>query len=206
MPTRIPRQTRSAEDAALIAEAAIEMSAKLTKIIAGIREPFRLYVSDFAALSVSRAKLAPTFMKAFGAFQAETGANFVSFVRTLDPTVGHTREEYRASKSFLAADYLRRLVSTATRSPGNAAAPGSTRATPLDGMARLLASLLPLISADQVTQLWDTVGTELHWSERQVTRLRNMVTSAASLVTVQAPSGPGGKIPTLRIAPTAKAA
>lgn len=183
-----------------------DLSAKVRRAIDSIRPPFRAFVAQFSDLTQSRADLAPSFMKAFGHFQFETGQSFVDFVRVLDPTIGPSRADYRQHKAYQAADNLRRLAAAQSR-PKSATSTGNssvTPSTPLDGMARLIASILPLISADQVPTLWDAVLREMHWTARQVASLQNRASHTDALIAVRPPKGAGGVIPQLRIAPVAR--
>lgn len=178
-----------------------ELSAKTRKLIDAVRAPFSSFVTQYAELMSTRADLAPSFMRAFGAFAQESGQTFVDFCRLLDPSIGPTRADYRVHRSYLAADYLRRLAAQQSRPRVAPSTPATAPATPLDGMARLLAAMLPLISADQVSRLWETVSAELHWTERQITSLQHRVENADALVNVRPPRGAGGTVPQLRIAP-----
>lgn len=198
-----PSTSRSTHTTALVhtETAPIELSVKVRKLVDSIRSPFRSFTLSYAELTATRADLAPAFMKAFGAFQTETGHGFTDFVRFLDPSVGPTRADYRAHKAYQAADYLRRLVAQQAR-PKAATISGArsttSPATPLDGMARLIASLLPLIGADQVPRLWEAVTAELHWTERQSNALQHRVEQSTPLVAVKPPRG--ATVPQLRIA------
>ena len=139
-------KTRDIRNAAKV-EAAPDLSTKVRNAIEAIKKPFTSFVKDFAALAISREELAPKFMKAFGMWQAETGGTFVDFVRTMDSTVGKVRAEYRAHRSYQAADYLRRIVGNAAKvnRPQTAAERASQPATPTDALARVFASLMTII-------------------------------------------------------------
>ena len=177
--------------------APVELSAKVKRAIETLRAPFKAFTADLAALTVSRAQLAPAFMKAFETFKTETELGLADFTRQFDPTVPADRDGYRQHKAYQAADYLRRIVAQSAR-PQRADRPQA--ATPLDGMARLIASMLPLLSADQVPRLWESVERELHWSDRQVSALQHRVDAAEALVNVRPPRGQAGQVPQLRIA------
>lgn len=181
--------------------AAVHLSPRVTRLIDGIRPAFKSFVVATSEWLQTRAELAPSFMKAFTAYKEETGLTFVDFVRNLDPSIGVTRDEYRAAKSYQAADYLARLWRQQTRERvAPSTSPREKPATPLDGMVRLIASVLPLISASEVEKLWAVVSSELHWSERQVSTLQNRVKEADPLINVRPPRGSGGNVPQLRIA------
>lgn len=166
-----------------------EMTAKTRKLVDAVRAPFRAFSSALADVTATRAELAPAFMRAFEAFKHDTSKGLADFVRELDPSVPVDRDGYRAHRSYQAADYLRRLVANANRPAGGNRAQRPTAATPMDGMARLIRSVLPLIGADQITRLWETIGRELHWSERQVLALADRVDKADPLIDVRPPRG-----------------
>jgi len=180
------------------------LTAKTIKAVKDIAKPFASFVSDYTALAMKREELAPRFMKAFGLWQAETGRSFVDFVRYLVPEVGAARNEYRNHRAYQAADYLRRLAQQQQREAegGNrrrsADAAATAPATPMNGMARLLKSLIPIIPEDQRQRVWEALHAELHWSDRQINRIQGLVTESAPLIDVTVPRGQ--HLPNLRIA------
>lgn len=162
-----------------------QLSAKVTRQIDAIRGSFSSYVRDFTALVERRAELAPKFMKAFGAYQAETGMTFVSFCRQLDPTIPEAQKEYRNHRAYQAAEYLRRLVARAAQKR-TAAEEGETSTRPIppmDALARFLASIIPSIA--DPSKLWSVLETECHWSDRQVNRLKTVVEQSHPLIHLQ---------------------
>lgn len=178
------------------------LSARVRSAVDKVRGNFTAFVRDFAALQVNRSELAPNFMRAFGLYQAETGGTFVDFVRLLDNTVGTTRAEYRQHRAYQAADYLRRLVATSNRATALTAEERATRAatapvSPIEGMARLIRSFLPLVPEDQKQKLWDSLHVCLHWSDRQVSRVQEMIEDVPALLTVRQPRG--SNMPALRL-------
>lgn len=178
------------------------LSARVRSAVDKVRGNFTAFVRDFAALSVNRAELAPSFMRAFGLYQAETGGTFVDFVRLLDSTVGTTRVEYRAHKAYQAADYLRRLVATQSRAvrltdEQRAEQRATAPVPPVEGMARLMRAFLPLVPEDQKQKLWDSLHVCLHWSDRQVSRVRDLVEDVSPLIVVRSPRG--SIMPSLRL-------
>lgn len=167
------------------------LSAKVKKAIKAIAAPFKSFSRDFAALSVRREELAPQFMKAANLWMAETKGTFVDFVRHLDPSVGNTRAEYRESRSYQAADYLRRLVANASRRErAGGTAEGEeapVRATAVDAVARILASLMEVVEGErQQQQIYDALGTQLGWTPRQVQRIQTQVAHVDPLVHIRA--------------------
>lgn len=177
----------------------VKLSAKVVRLVEGVRAPFKAFISTLSAFTLSRAELAPLFGKAFTTFREETELTLADFTRLLDATVPQDRKGYRDHKAYQTADNLMRLYRQQNRAK---VAPGDVvkRATPMDGMARLIASVLPLIGADQVTKLWETIERELHWTDRQRAALENRVKEANPLLNVRPPRGAGGAIPQLRIA------
>jgi hypothetical protein len=174
-------------------EAIGDVSAKVKKAIDAIRKPFTSFVADFAALAVSREELAPKFMKAFGLWQSETGGTFVEFCRVLVPEIGTTRQEYRNHRAYQAADYLRRLVANAeraARSPEERTqrvqnAPVSH----VTAVARLLRTLLPLVTHEATNTMWMALRSQLNWSDRMVTRMQQETQHVEPLVVVREPRG-----------------
>lgn len=161
---------------------AVAVSAKVRTMIDHIREDFTAFVDGFTALTSARATLSPKFMKAFGAWQAETGGNFVSFVRLLDPEVPEDRDGYRAHKSYQAADYLRRLQAGATRETSEI--PESERpVTAYRALAYFVATVLPTL--DPSGALWTAFVEQMHWTEQQAARLQ---TTANKLGAVKLPA------------------
>lgn len=162
------------------------LSSKVQRIVDTLRPSFDAYTRDYTALAVRREELAPKFMKAFGAWQTETGGTFVQFVRLFDATIGESREEYRAHRSYQAADYLRRLAGRQTRAPESsterATRIASTPVRPMQGFARVLAAVVPLVQPEALSALWKAVESELHWSPEQVARLQTLVTEATPLI------------------------
>lgn len=149
-----------------------EPTQKTLRLIDTIRPQFMAFVSDFAIITASREQLAPAFMKAFGAYQVETAGSFVSFVRLLDPTVPADAAGYRANSTYSAADYLRRKA--AQQATPRVRVPLSQRpATPLVALARLVATILPML--DEKDALWASFVQEMHWSDSQVARLQTIV-------------------------------
>lgn len=177
-----------------------QLSGKVRKQVDAIRKPFLAFTKNFAALAQSREELAPKFMKTFGAWQAITGGTFVDFVRYLVPDLGATRQEYRTHRAYQAADYLRRLISTQQqrdRRPANPEERAQGAVTPIDAVARLIKALMPLVQQDQQQRLWDAMYTQLHWTDRQVHRVQNLVQEVNPLVVARPQRGQ--ELPMLRI-------
>jgi hypothetical protein len=162
------------------------LSTKLTRQIDAIRGPFASFTRDFSALVERREELAPKFMKAFGAFQAETTLTFVSFVRHLDPSVPEGRNDYRNHRAYQAADYLRRLVARRTQkanAEGGEQAQASRPTPPMDVLARFMAALIPAVA--DASKIWQALETELNWTDRQVSRLKSLTEMAHPLLHLQ---------------------
>lgn len=155
------------------------ISAKVTTAINGLRKPFMSYAAKFGELTEARKDFAPKLMKVFGAWMQDTGSNrFVQFVRLLDPTIPMDREGYRAHHSYMAADYLRRASGRKDT--------GTNRAKPVRSnlaiMARLLATIQPL-SLDPAA-LWEGVKREFALTDRQVTKLQQVVAASQPLIRI----------------------
>ena len=165
-------------------EATFTLSAKTTKLIDGIREPFMSFADDFQALAATRAQLAPKFMKAFGAYQAESGGSFVSFVRFVDPTVPADREGYRTNNVYQAADYLRRLVATTEKASADPNAPVVT--SPVDVIVDLLVTIQPVV--ENLDDIWAAFDTRYHWTTKRIARLQKMVGEARTPILVKKPT------------------
>jgi hypothetical protein len=164
-----------------------DLSAKTKTAVDKIRKPFATFVKDFASLAEKREELAPRFMKAFELWRADTKGTFVDFTRFLDPSVPAGRNDYRANRSYQAADYLRRLASVAARGDrANQRRTAEERATapvtPMVGMARVLSSLMSLIPEDQRAKVTEALHEQLHWNDRQVLRLEQLMQENIPLV------------------------
>lgn len=167
-----------------------ELTTKTRKAVEAIRRPFGVFIKDFSSLSEKREDLAPKFMKAFNLWATETGGTFVEFVRFLDPSLPQSSKEYRAHRSYGAADYLRRLVAQARRGERSTERTAQERATapatPMVGMARVLSALMQLIPEDQHIKITEAISEELHWNDRQILRLEQLMQEHIPLV---APKG-----------------
>lgn len=173
-----------------------ELSAKVKKMVDGVRETFTAFKGNYIALKKARDAFAPTFVKAFDAWKVETSGTFIGFVRLLDPSVPMAQKDYRDNDVYNAAIYIRRKI---VNPPGDRVERvGDAPATPMAGMARLIAAIKPLVPEDQLTKLWQIIAKELHWSEDQKARLEKLVEEAEPLLAVRAPKG--GARPVLRIA------
>ena len=157
--------------------AEVVLSKKTTALVEEVKVGFGAFSSDFNLLTSGRAELAPRFMRAFDAWQKETSGTFVAFVRILDPALPNGRTDYRNHSSYQAALYLQGL---ATRQTEPARPTGKEPIAPLRALARVLATILPLI--DDRGILWATFLKQLHWSEAQVTKLKNMVEHEKALM------------------------
>ena len=155
----------------------VVLSKKTTALLEEVKVGFGAFSSDFNLLTSGRAELAPRFMRAFEAWQKETAGTFVAFVRILDPALPNGRNDYRNHSSYQAALYLQGL---ATRGDKPAVVAGKAPIAPLRALARVLATILPLI--DDKGILWATFLKQLHWSPAQVAKLQHMVDSEKALM------------------------
>lgn len=165
---------RNAEAAAITPK---ELSSVTRRGIDAIRKPFVNFVKGFKDLAVSRAELAPKFIKAFGAYQKDTGGTFLSFVALLDPSVPVAdRDAYRVHPSYAAAQYLRRL-SGRTDTGANRARPLRSN---LANLARLIATILPVMADAEA--FWTGLADQFGLRPRQVAKLRQVVAASKPLV------------------------
>lgn len=164
-----------------------DLSSKVLRAIEEIKKPFTSFTKDFAAIAMRREELAPKFMKAFGLWQAETGGNFVTFIRHLDPSVGNTRNEYRTHRSYQAADYLRRIVANVGRreGAGGIEADVTGPVTPAEAFSRLLAAFMKLIPDSQINHLREAMQESLHWDLKRVDRSLEQATEAEPIVSIK---------------------
>lgn len=188
------------------------LSEKVQTAIDSVQSQFVNFVQDFTSLNESREDLAPKFMKAFGAWQSETGGSFVAFVRLLVPDVPEDREGYRAHRAYQAADYLRRLTAAGSRkqeTPVDRAARIASRpVSPQRAMARMVAAVLPLLAPETLDKLWQAMQAELRWSEQQVANLQQTTSEETPLVQLRAPAGVkvAHKLRVVNVSATEKAA
>lgn len=176
------------------------LSATVRRAIDGLRRPFMGFVTQFSAVTARRAEIAPELMRVFARWQTETGnGSFIAFVRVLDPSVPMERDGYRVHRSYMAADYLRRLSGRGDT--------GANRAKPmrssLQSLARMIATVTPLV-ADQ-TQLWQAISSEFGLKPRQVVRLREVVASVEPLFRIEHPR-PVRRLNVIHMEPTTTAA
>ena len=177
-------------------ETAQVMSAATRKLVDGVRDQFKGFVDGMNILLARRAELAPKFMKAARAYMAEMNANFIDFVRELDPTVPETAKEYRNNPVYNAAVYLKRLTDAQQRAErsGGTVTNGVANAGPqpvpaMSALARLIAAIKPLVPEDQLPKLWEVIARELNWSDAQRDRLQRLVDQAAPLFATRTPKG-----------------
>jgi hypothetical protein len=181
----------AATSPAMVATAvAVAVSAKTRHLIDAIRDDFTGFSDGFSQLTVSRAELAPRFMKAFAAWAQETGSTFINFVRVLDPSVPEDRDGYRAHASYQAADNLRRLGAGVAREP----IPEDDRpVSAYQALAYLVATVLPLI--DPTGSFWSAFVKEMRWTDAQNERLKLL---AVKVGPVQLPPRIKGNLQSLR--------
>ncbi len=153
----------------------VVLTPKTSKMVEDIKEPFTAFTEGHTLLERGRAQLAPRFMKTFNAWASETGGTFVAFTRVLDPTIPEDREGYRAHTSYLAADYLRRLMGVPAQSKSTAE--GDKPATPITVIATLLATMAPVV--EDMTAIWTAFENSLHWSPQRIRHLQQLVDEEA---------------------------
>ena len=175
-----------------------EPSKATLRAIETVRPQFLAFRDSYVTLNTTREKLAPIFMRAYNSWAAETGGNFVSFVRLFDASIGAKRDEYRNHPAYQAATYLQRrardlaMAAAAEEEEPLAAATGvgaEHPATPLDALARFVAMVLPLIAHEDQPKVWQFFEAEFRWTERRVTALREMVEQVKPFATVRTERG-----------------
>lgn len=145
-----------------------ELSAALKRQIEAVKKSFNSFAKELGLVNETRAELAPRVMKAQAAFQTETGnASWLGFYRLLDPTIPTDRDGYRAHPSYKAGEYLRRLSG---RSDVGGKGTQSTRGKGVNGLARVIATLLPIVSNQDA--LWAGIAKEFSLTARQIGNLR----------------------------------
>jgi hypothetical protein len=176
-----------------------KLSARTERVIEAIRPSILAFTRQYGSYSnmgsllmQRRKEIAPKFMKAFHTWQKETNGDFTQFVRLLDPATPIERDEYRHYRTYQACQYLKRLESMRERTEralaeGRDPAEFDQRATQGDAVTRLVASLLPVIPAADHDTLWSALQHELHWTVRQISRLKETALDAEPLIIVRAP-------------------
>lgn len=174
-------------------ETAKPLSAVVARAVDAIRLTFSSFVDDFAAFTISGEDLAPRFMKTYRKWEAETGGSFVAFVRLLVPALPMDVKGYKAHSAYASADYLRReaarMERQGTTPVERAQAIANRPASPRVAMARLMASIMPLIAPDALAVLYDAMRTQLNWTDNQVAGLRELVGEETPLVRIRPPRG-----------------
>lgn len=170
------------------------LSARIVKMIDGIRDPFVGYADALKTVNERRADFAPKFMKVFHAWQAETEDSFIAFVRVLVPDLPMERKVYIKHPASIAADNLRSLYNRLER--GKAKTPAERAqaiqnkpVAPRVAFTRILAAFLPFLDASGVEQLRKVMSDQLHWTPGQINSVVADSTAAPPLVRVKAPKG-----------------
>jgi hypothetical protein len=187
------RMAKAGTDISVQASEPVKLSAKITNQINALRPTFMGYAAEFGALDVKRNELAPKFMRAFHAWQAEAKGSFIAFVRLLDPSVPAERDGYRANTVYKAADYLRTKAAQLERAPLSPVERSQRIANAPMPLDRVLAStfkaIMPLVGPDAMAAIYKAL-TLRHWTDRQVERIKALVESEpAPLVRLKAPKG-----------------
>jgi hypothetical protein len=150
------------------APAPLEISGRVASMVDTLRKPFLGLVTSLTTVFETRDELAPKFMKAFDAFEDDTGGTFVDFVRLFDATVPLDRKGYKSHNTYTKADYLRRIVQQEERKDRKPLPVSKRPATPLVALARIVQTL------NIEPAVWAAFIHEMHWSEKQGTRLRTL--------------------------------
>lgn len=165
------------------------VSTKTQKVVDAIKKPFLSFAKEFGSLVQTREELSPKFMRAFGLWASETNGTFVTFVRTLDPSIPENREGYRGHRTYQAAEYLRRLQARGPRIRKER--PEDAAVSPIGMLARTVASVLPMVDA---TAFWQAFIAEARWTPRQVTRFQSLVATAKPITAASRLLAAGARI------------
>lgn len=157
-------------------------SGALRRTLDTLRPDFSRFSDAFGLLSVKRATFAPLFMRAFDAYERETGKTFVAFVQEFDRSVPAERAKYTQHRSYQAALYLRRLVDA----PETAAGVSRRSVTPFQLLAVTIKSLLPLAHPHEQAA-FEIIAKASKWRERDVEKLRKRVARVRALPLPNAP-------------------
>lgn len=169
------------ETATATAASVVALPPAIAKLVRDIRPQFLSFVRDYGALGVQRAQLAPIFMSAYHTWMEATQGTFVGFCRLLDTSIPADRAGYRSHVAYQAADYLRRIVDRPVEPTDDETAPDKpTR--PTEVVATLIASIAPLLGDLDV--IWAALHEQLHWTDRQVRHLQDLVKDATPLVDI----------------------
>lgn len=203
-PGRPPKSTTAESPAVEPTNPADSLSAKAKRAIEATRSGFLAFIHTHGTWSAKRAEIVTPFVKAFHLFKEETKLGLADFVRQFVPDVPSASADYKKHSAYNAADHIMRLYREQARAKLAKTGESATKpkkVTPVQGMARLLAAMLPLISADQVDKLWDVAKTQLvGWSDGSLKNLRESVEKSAPLMALRPPRGFAGAVPSLRIA------
>lgn len=167
----------------------ISVSPELKAAITFLRPKLQGFADEYKALTIKKGELAEPFMDGAALWARETGRSFVDYVRAIDPTVPGDREGYRTHTSYMAADYLRRAATVGSARAGNnaggrAARPTRTNAT--GRMARLLATVLKIVKAEDHAAIWQAIADQLAMTPRQITGLKAATDATQPLFTLEA--------------------
>lgn len=183
----------------VIDTALASLSAGLRRTVVNLRQSFIAYTEDFRLVNESRAELAPKFMKAFAAYQQETGGGFLPFVRLFAPDMPENsrpnadNEGYINHAAWQAANYLKRLADQQARAattPQQRAQDIANRPVPPTvAVARLVKAIMPLIQPNAEMQIWEALREQLNWPERMVERIRKEAKVIEPLVILREPRG-----------------
>lgn len=173
----------------------VELSSKVQTAIDKVKAPFMAYVRGSISLDQKRRDLAGPFMKAFGAWQAETQGTFVDFVRIFVPDLPEKTAEYKAHSAYAAADYLRREAAKASRAARTGAnndgtsaqtSPQDRPAPAGDTIARLTAAIMQILHTEnQQNRFLEIMAAELNWDAKRVENLKAQIVNVAPVVEIK---------------------
>lgn len=132
--------------------------------------------------------VAPKIMKLYNTLAAkyENLGGFVGFARLFDNTIplkaGTTDAPgYRQNKTYIALDYMRRLVRV--RPAGGTQ---GRRDPATDQLGRALATIAQVVRGDAMAVVWKAIATEFSLSERAIARLKSRVEGVEPLLDLKA--------------------
>lgn len=168
----------------------IDVTPDLRDTINQLRPKLMGFSDEFHAITIKKGELAAPFMDGFALWAHVTGRSFVDYVRAIDPTIPGDREGYKSHKTYMAAEYLKRsITSGAGRNQGGDGQTQRERSQPtrtnaVGRMARLLSTILQIVKPEDHATLWQALADELALTPRQVSNLKAGVDATQPLFTL----------------------
>lgn len=160
-----------------------ELGRPIQRQIDALKPELNRFAQRFAVVQESRAELAPRFMRLFNQIAGDhDNFTFVEFVRLFDatvPTQAAGDDGYRTHKTYMAADYLRRL--TRQRPRGRQ----GVRDSATDALARTIATVMQAVR--DPLPMWSAIQAEFGFTERAMTGLKRRVEATKPLFELVVP-------------------